>query len=321
MKAARYYAGGDIRIEEVCLPEHSGGDLVLSNVACALCSGELMSWYMDRKAPTVIGHEVCGIVEHSFDSRFPVGSLVIPHHHAACERCPACKRGAHVHCAQWKATRLIPGGMSEKCIVPSQNLADCHVADDLSAQDAALAEPIACVYKSVMRGRPVSGARAAVIGLGSFGLMHSLVLKREGLVPVGIELRPERRGWAEKLGIAAVEKTDEKFEFIWVCPGSEEALRLALSIATPNASVVMFAPFAPESPLSLDFEALYFTDLKICFSYSAGPHDMQAALFALREKVITATQVVSDFISLEELPQAYEAMKRGEILKPMVMFQ
>jgi hypothetical protein len=31
--------------------------------------------------------------------------------------------------------------------------------------------------------------------------------------------------------------------------------------------------------------------------------------------------VVSDFIGLEDLPGAYLAMKRGEILKPMVIFQ
>lgn len=320
MKVARYDVGGIVRIDDITPPERGAADLLIKTKACALCSGELMDWYMDRKAPHVLGHEVCGTVSESYNSSFPVGSLVATHHHVACERCAECRRGAHVHCKQWKSTKIVPGGMSEQFVIPSANLPDTHIVDDLKPTDAALVEPIACVYKSVMRAMPNELKRAAVVGLGSFGLLHCLVLRKEGLHPIGIEPNASRRKWADDLGIDAVETTDEKFEYVWVCPGSESAVRSALELAAPNARIVMFAPLPPQSPIPLDFEELYFRDLQIFFSYSAGPHDIQAALFALREKAVKAEDVVSHFISLDEVPRAYAAMKRRDILKAMVVF-
>jgi Zn-dependent alcohol dehydrogenase len=35
---------------------------------------------------------------------------------------------------------------------------------------------------------------------------------------------------------------------------------------------------------------------------------------------LRAEQVVSEFIELKDLPGKYQQMKRGEILKPMVIF-
>lgn len=315
MKLARYRGGGLISIEDEAAPSLPPGGLLVQTEACGLCSGELMDWYMDRKIPHVLGHEVCGCVIESDDERFPVGSRVFPHHHAPCGTCEVCLRGHPVHCATWKSTKLLPGGMSEQFAVPAANLADTLIVDDLAPRDAALIEPLACVMKSLRRGRHQPGDRVAVIGLGAMGLLHALVAGPE---TVGIDLHHDRIAWAQKQGIRT--EPSGGADLIIVCPGSAAAVESALALAAPGARIVLFAPLPPGQPLALDLEALYFRDLELITCYSCGPENTRAAAEVLRAGTVRAEQVVSDFITLDELPAAYQRMKQQQILKAMVLF-
>jgi L-iditol 2-dehydrogenase len=139
MKLARYIGGGQIAIVDEPVPECPPGGLLVKTEASGLCSGELMDWYMDRKIPHVLGHEVAGIVEESQVDGFSVGARIFAHHHAPCMRCEQCHARRYVHCPQWKRTKLEPGGMAEYFAVSAENLSDTFRVDDLRAIDAALA--------------------------------------------------------------------------------------------------------------------------------------------------------------------------------------
>ncbi|MBX3095379.1 MAG: alcohol dehydrogenase catalytic domain-containing protein [Fimbriimonadaceae bacterium] len=317
MKLARYYAGGELRIEEAPVPACPAGGLLVRTEACGLCSGELMTWYLDRKAPHVIGHEVAGIVVESEDSRFPVGCRVVPHHHAPCGNCELCRRGAFVHCPTWKSTRLVPGGMAEFFAVSAELLTDTHRADDLNPRDAALVEPLACVCKQIRRLGNPCGDSVAIVGLGVMGLLHMQLL--EGAV--GFDINEERVDRARRMGLDARENSlEHKFSNIVVMPGSEKAVEFALDIAAPDATIGLFAPLAPGAAPLHPWEDYYFNDIKWINSYSCGPNDTAEAISHIRAKRVKALDVVSDFIPLDALPMAYGKMQRGEILKAMVVF-
>lgn len=314
-RLARYVKGGNVEIVDESIPILPAGGLLVRTEACGLCSGELMAWYLDRKAPHVLGHEVSGIVVESDDDRFPPGSRVFPHHHAPCLACDWCATGRHVHCPQWKTTRLDPGGMAEVFAVPAANLNDTHVVNDLRPVDAALAEPLACVHKSLAL-LPGWGT-SAVVGLGALGLMHALV--RPGMT--GYDTNPARRAWAESQGVRALSPEQaEPADAVVVCPGTRTALEFGLSLLRPGGTLVLFAPLPPSQPVPLDLKALYFRDLRFATSYSCGPTDTASALATLRAGGLRAEQVVSDFIALDDLPNAYRAMRSGELLKAMVVF-
>jgi L-iditol 2-dehydrogenase len=321
MKLARYIGNGQIAIEDEPVPTVPSGGLLVRTEASGLCSGELMSWYMDRKIPHVLGHEVAGIVVESEDERFPVGARVFPHHHAPCMACEICETGQHVHCEQWRNTKLHPGGMAEFFAVPQENLNDTRRVDDLRPQDAALIEPLACVVKSLRKSRidwstDQQHLNSAVIGLGVMGLMHMLMLPNS----IGYDLKDDRIQWARRQGLDARPPDEfEEADVVFVCPGSQPAFEFALQFARPGATIVMFAPLPPQEVLRVPGEA-YFKDLTITHSYSCGPWDTAAAAEVIRSHGLWAEQVVSDFIGLDELPRAYQAMKAGEILKPMVLF-
>jgi L-iditol 2-dehydrogenase len=313
---------GIVEIVDEPIPVCPPGGLLVKTEASGLCSGELMDWYMDRKIPHVLGHEVAGTVAESEDERFPVGSRVFPHHHAPCLKCDLCQQKLYVHCEQWKRTKLVPGGMAEYFGVPAENLNDTLDIGEMRAADAALIEPFACVLKSVTSTELelVNHPPTAVIGLGVMGLMHANA--HRGCV--GLDLNPARIAWAKEQGIDARSPDDLTagelaFKVVFVCPGSQAAFDLAIRISAPGATIVLFAPLPPGDDLRVPQEA-YFKDLRIVNSYSCGPNDTQFAKDLLEAKEVCAEQFVSDFITLEQLPDAYAKMKRGEILKPMVLF-
>ncbi len=320
MKLARYVGQGQIAIVEEPKPECPSGGLLVRTEASGLCSGELMDWYMDRKIPHVLGHEVSGIIEQSQHPDFPVGQRVFVHHHAPCLECAMCRAGHPVHCPTWKATKLIPGGMAEWFGVPAENLSDAFLTPELRPQDAALIEPLGCVAKSLRRARwnPSSGEALAIIGLGTLGILHALAANREA---TGYELSSHRREFAASVGIRCGDVTQPApADVVVVCPGSHSAFELAQDLAKPGARIVMFAPLPPAEPLKLDAAKLYFQDWKLIASYSCGPEDTRQAASWLREGRIKAEQAVSHFIGLDDLPEHYDLMKSGAIVKPMVLF-
>jgi L-iditol 2-dehydrogenase len=274
---------------------------------------------MDRKVPHVLGHEVAGIVLESQDARYPVGSRVFPHHHAPCMACPLCVKKQFVHCEQWRKSKLDPGGMAERFSVPAENLTDTLRVDHLRSVDAALIEPLACVAKSLrLAGALEANPPVAVVGLGVMGLMHALIL---GDRAVGFDLDTRRVEWARGLGLdARTPDQEQMFDVIIVCPGNQSALDFAFGRVRAGGTILLFAPFGPEDLATIDLHLAYFMDFTMRSAYSCGPDDTRLAAEWIGSGMMRAEQVVSDFISLEALPGAYQAMKEQRILKPMVLF-
>lgn len=145
MKVAKLYSFNDIRIEDIPIPEIGPRDALIKTKACGICSGDAMPWYIEKKAPIVLGHEPVGeIVELGNELRRigesgnrRVGDRVFVHHHAPCLNCKYCRRGDYVQCDTWRNTKIIPGGISEYILIPEINLRNdtLKLPDDMSYED------------------------------------------------------------------------------------------------------------------------------------------------------------------------------------------
>src|SRR5262245_13315951 len=118
MRQALIVAPDRFEVTPVKVPTlQNSREILIWTAACGICSGDLMPWYLEKKVGSVLGHEVVGWaveVGHAVE-HIRQGDLVFLHHHAPCHHCPECDRGAFVHCATWKSSKLDPGGMAE-CI-------------------------------------------------------------------------------------------------------------------------------------------------------------------------------------------------------------
>ncbi|MHB8433341.1 MAG: alcohol dehydrogenase catalytic domain-containing protein [Candidatus Tyrphobacter sp.] len=332
VRAAVLYAVDDIRIEERPVPQIAEGELLVRTRACGICSGDVMEWYVKRKAPLVFGHEPAGVVaavgpgEPPADDSgraFAAGDRVFVHHHAPCFACTACSRGDFVQCERWRASAIDPGGMAEYFRVPRENVRDTlRLPDDVSFEDASLVEPLACVVKSLRRGAVRAGETLLVMGLGVMGQLHVLAALALGARVLASDFSETRRALAAKNGALALHPREvEEGADVVVCgPGTPEALGSALATVRPGGTVVMFTPFDPAARAAFDAERFYFKDLRLVASYSSGPNDTREALALVASGVVSAKSVGAQTFALEEAAAAHRALAQAQIVKPIVVF-
>lgn len=326
MQAAVLYDVDDIRIEQRSIPEIGPGELLVRTRASGICTGDVMAWYVRRKAPLVLGHEPSGVVAAVGQgvAGFAPGDRVFVHHHAPCFNCRACERGDHVQCATWRKTSIDPGGLAEFFRVPRENVGDTlRLPESVPFVDGSLVEPLACVVKSIRRSGLRAGDTLHIIGLGVMGLMHALVALSMGAKVSGTDFLEDRRAFAAGLGVNAVSPQDAlSGADVVICgPGSPEALRDAFAAVAPGGTVVMFTPLEPGVPLTLDPNDLYFRDVTLVTSYSCGPNDTKQALQLIERRVVTAERLGAVMYPLREVAQAYAALRSSQILKPIVTFE
>ena len=339
MKVARIYDFLDVRIEEEAVPAIGPGEILVRARACGICSGDVVPWYIRKKAPLVFGHEPVGeVAEVGAGVRgFEPGTRVFVHHHAPCWTCRACRRGEFVQCPTWRASHIDPGGMAEYFRVPAVNLADTlalpdHVADE----DGALVEPLACVVKSLGRAGQVDGATVLVIGLGIMGQLHVLLARHLGAARViGADLVASRRDHATRLGADRVidatrddwtaevaEATGgEGAEIVIVGPATVKALEQGLAAAARGATIVQFMGTEQGKTLALPTHDFYFRELRLVPSYSCGPPETRRALELIGDRVVRADQVVTHRFPLEQAAEAYRtAAQQPAAIKTLVVF-
>ena len=340
MKVARLYDSTDIRFEEEPIPHIGPGEALVKTKVCGICSGDVMGWYMKKKAPIVFGHEPAGeVVEVGAGvTDFQPGDRVFVHHHAPCFSCRFCQRGEFVQCATWRSTRIVPGGMAEYFRVPQENLAGdtLRLPSSLSFADGSLIEPAACVVKSLRRARLQAGARVFIIGLGIMGQLHVALARHGGAEQIlATDFVPYRREKALQFGadividpsMGSIEEMVREYtsgdmaEVVIVGPGSIEAMELGVRCAARGGTVVLFTTGAPEATLNLLPYHLYFSEISITPSYSCGPNDTREALRLACDEIVTAEKFITHRFAFASLHEAYQnAAAAQDSIKTVVEF-
>jgi L-iditol 2-dehydrogenase len=338
MQVARLYDFGDIRVEQSARPEVGPDDILVRASACGICSGDIMPWYIRRKAPLVLGHEPVGVVEEAGAAvrGFRPGERVFVHHHAPCFSCAACRRGEYVQCATWRATRITPGGMAEYFLVSAENQRDTlRLPDDVADIDGVLVEPAACVVKSIRRSGLKPGETILVIGLGIMGMMHVKLARHRGAgLVIGADLFESRASRAKALGadIGLVVSGDDLAEqvrqitdgamadVVIVGPGTARALTAGIAAAGKGATVVQFTATPPEEEMLVRPHDLYFNETRLIPSYSCGPDDTREALELVRRGVLSARELVTHRFPLARICEAYDQAQKPDSLKVVVTF-
>lgn len=334
-RAAVFDAEGSITVKDVPLPPLGADELLVQVSACGICPGEVMAWYVARKAPFVLGHEPVAVVVESGAAAGPYGKgeRVFVHHHAPCMQCGRCARGDYVQCATWRATKLVPGGMSQYAVVQAPIVrADVLPLPDLIDDDAAtFLEPLATVVKSVRRAQIGRRTSVLVIGLGVMGLLHVMLARLNGAgIVLGCDAVAVRRTKALEVGASqafdvggladAVRDATggEGADVVVVGPGSTDAMDEAVACVAPGGTILLFTPLPPDARWQMPAHDLYFKDVRIVNSYSAGPDDTREALRIL-EGGFPVTQLITHRMPLNDAQKAYKLVAdAGETLKVIV---
>ncbi len=339
MFAVEYHSNDDIRVVELPIPAIGPGELLVQMRGCGLCASDVMEWYMKPRAPLYPGHEPVGIVAAVGEGveQFAVGQRVFLHHHVPCMVCHFCRRGSFSQCPTFRATRLYPGGLAEYIRVPALNvqLDVLSIPDELSFEAATLIEPLACCVRGIDRAAIRPGDSVLVLGAGSNGLMLAQLAQQRGAVPVMIvDPIAYRRQRALDVGIdyaldpqtgTVVDQIHalndrRKPDVVIVTPSSISAMQQGIELVGPGGTVLLFAPPPPEALLPVTPNTLFFQEISLRTSYSAGPYETRHALDLLRSGRIRPESVITHHFPLKDAVRAFQLVaKPGDALKVVVV--
>ena len=331
MKAVRVNSDGSVSVIELPIPQIGPGEALVRVRACGICGSDLLGWYVSKKAGTVLGHELSGeIVEVGAGvADFSAGDRVVPHHHAPCLSCPVCRLSRFVHCAEWKASRLDPGGMAEFVRVPAGNLArdTLRIPEGLSDEEASWTEPLATVVKAFQRGGFAARQSLLVVGCGATG---QLAVRLGGALGASRVAAADRV--SSRLALAAASGAGETvnvdreslpggFDFVFVGPGKNEAIRAGFEAVAPGGTLLLFTMAPPDERWEVAPYDLYFREVTVVPSYSCGPDDTREALELLASGRVKVADLVTHRFPVERAVEAFERARDPEgSLKVVITF-
>ncbi len=337
MKAAKWYAKKDIRIEEVPEPPAPGpGEVKIKVAWCGICGSDLHEYLAGpifiptsphpltgTQAPIILGHEFSGEVVAVGEgvSTVCVGDLVAPDACQHCGVCVTCREGRYNVCEKLAFTGLMADGAFAAYVnVPAEL---CYVLPpgfDLEA--ASLIEPLATGFKAVRLAGSLLGQTAAVFGAGTIGLGTIMCAKAAGASTViAVELSAARKKLAKECGadiildpeecdvIAEIKDltrgsgADVSFE----CVGHRLTGPLAVDAVRNNGKAVIVGIF--EEPSSFNFFSLSGTDKTVIGTLAYTIDDFQGVANLLASGQLRAEPLITGRITLDEIiPKGFEEL-------------
>jgi L-iditol 2-dehydrogenase len=339
MKAAMYHGPDDVRIEEISKPKIDSHEVLVEMKACGVCGSDLMEWYLEKRAPLVLGHEPAGVIAEvgSDVEGFVEGERIFAHHHVACLTCHYCRQGAYTMCQKFSKTHLDPGGFAEYFRVPADNLQldTLKIPASISFEQATLIEPIACGIRAINKCRIHQEDTVAIVGAGPAGVINAALARLSGagqiLVGDVIDFRLEA---ARKFGAdMAINVQNESFtesvksvtegrgaDVVIVTAPSIKAYDSALNVCRKGGTICVFAPTSPEQTLSISPQKLFFQEINLVPSYSTSHLETRTALELIRNGKIDADGLITHRFPLNNAEEAFKTASRNkECLKVVIL--
>ncbi len=260
MKAAVWNAKGSIEVVDRALPALEPGWVRLEVASCGICGSDLHD-YRRRAGVTgrIPGHEVAGYVSDVGEPTLPAGTLAALEPIESCGHCLCCRSGHYNRCAAVELFGIDrSGGFAQYVDVPAERLHPLSAHLDVGV--AALAEPLAVAVRAVRLARMDLGARVAVLGGGTIGLLSVAAARTAGAGSIHVSARhPHQAETARALGAdeafsnidamhaAAGERAyDVVLETVG---GHAPTIREAVRVADAGGVIVMVGVFDDETPL------------------------------------------------------------------------
>lgn len=317
MLAAVLYGREHVQLETIPVPEIGPGDILVRVRTALTCGTDVKVFRRGYHArmivpPAVFGHEFAGEVIALGDSvtRFRPGQRVVAANSAPCLHCFYCLRGKVNLCDDLLFNN---GAYAEYIRVPARIVErnTWEVAPHLTYQDAALAEPLACVVKGVEDTGLEAGDTIVVLGVGPIGSMFVRLAKLRGAQVIAIARRRAKLDQTLKLGadrVIATEETSDPIaavreltggrgaDVVIEAVGSPETWNWAVEMLRRGGIVNFFGGPPGGTHVQFDTNLLHYSEITCKASFHHTPRAFRQALDIIESGGITA----HDFVHSEE---------------------
>ena len=328
MTAAVLYGKEQLQIEIVDVPKLGPGDVLVRVRAALTCGTDVKVFRRGYHArmitpPALFGHELAGDIVAMGDQvkGFRIGQRVMAANSAPCGECYYCKRQQENLCTDLLFNN---GAYAEYIRIPERIVRkNLHLLEDhVGYQDAALAEPLACVLRGLEESNLRPGDTVAVIGLGPIGIMFVRLAKAVyGARVIAIGRRQPQLDRAARMGadelivntdgadvVGAVKAMTEGrgADVVIEAVGLPELWQLATRLLRRGGVVNFFGGCATGTEVNLDTQLLHYSEITCKASFHHTPALIRKALDVIGRGYVTAKDLVN---GVEPLANLLEVMQ------------
>lgn len=334
MRAAVFEREGVLNIKEVPVPiVEKPDDLIVEVELCSICGTDvhIMSVPPGYQATpgTVLGHELVGrVVEIGKDVKtIKPGDRVVVNPNDYCGVCDYCKMNLPNQCENITAMGIDADGGFAEYVRMSEKTA-YKVSQELPAEIAAFAEPLACLVNGMHKIRVNPGESVLILGAGPIGLMFCQALKAAGASPVIVaEPSKLRQEYARMCGADEVinpwEQDVEAFVRQVTGIGVDYAVDVVgsqmnecVKAVRKGGKVLLFGvnkqaqPAVTQSDVTTKEVTIYGTWL--------ANASFAKAVKILESKTMELEKLITHTLPLEELSEGIELLRRGEAVEVLI---
>lgn len=338
------HAPEDLRVDERPVDPLGPGQVRVQVAYGGICGSDLHYYHQGGfgtvriKRPMTLGHEVAGTVVAVADgvSGVRVGDRVAVNPSRPCTRCKYCLEGLPNQCLDM---RFYGSAMRDPHVEGAfRALLTCdaiqceHIADGVSLQLAALAEPFSVTLHGVSRAGPLLGKRVLVSGCGPIGCLSVAAARVHGAAEItAVDLTDETLAIARAMGAhhtinAATDKdwvqrfSADKgtFDVMLECSGNERALRAGLDVMRPRGVVVQLGL---GGDVSLPQNLVVAKELTVCGSFRFHA-EFALAVRLINEGRVDMRPMVTGAFPLSRAREAFDlASDRKKAMKVLLAFE
>ena len=334
MKVATVKNNSVIEIKNIETPTISPSDIRVKMLACGICGSDVEKVFGKYGQPSMrLGHEPSGIITQvgAEISNFHVGDRVFTHHHVACysDDCHECSHGNETMCKKYSKSNLEPCGLADEYVVPGWNIGHggvLKIPDDMSFEEAAMIEPLACCIRAWNKFKHNKGDSAAILGVGPTGIMHAMLAKSYEFERVFcLDLNEFRLDFAKKFDAITIRSDDPDaaniiksqtgnrgVDVVIIATSNLNALLDAINFVRKGGVIVMFGVPSKGAKIDLDMSVIYSKEITIVNTYAASDLDTKVALEKISSKKINVKQLITHRYHLDESQKAFEHAKSGK---------
>jgi L-iditol 2-dehydrogenase len=341
MKVARFYAPGDIRMEDAPEPEAGDGELKLRVRNCSTCGTDLKilrHGHHHIDPPRVIGHEISGeVVDAGAGTNgWAEGDRVQVIAAIPCGDCAYCRRGWQTICPDQRSMGYhYDGGFAEYLTVPERVLrvdGVTRLPDGLGFDEASVAEPLACVLNGQELAGVGPGDVVVIFGSGPIGCLHTRLARARGAEAVYlVEVSRGRLDLAAPVvkpdaaicsaEVDAVETVLELTEgrgadVVITAAASGTAQEEGLRMAARRGRVSFFGGLPKDNPvIGCDSNLVHYRELTIVGANGSTPRHNKNALELIDSGAVPVRDLITHRLPLDGVLDAIHTVSTGEAIK------
>lgn len=336
MQAARFYTPGDVRIENIPLPQPGTGEVLVKIERALTCGTDLKCYRRGHpvllaNTPSPFGHEGCGRIAALGDgvSHFQVNQRVAFANSAPCGECFFCQKSQPNLCEN---ITFLNGTYAEYILLSDNVVAkNTHAVDDSILPDvAAFTEPLAVALRGVLAMDIQPEDTLCLLGIGPIGLLMVAVAKSLGAHVTALGRSPLKRQLATQMGAdTVIEWTDDitaetlqattpggyGFDHVIEAVGLPEKWQFAVDIVRKGGKVNLFGGCPGGSTVTFDTRRLHYDEVTLLSLFHHTPAHIAMAVDWLTTGKLDPRPLITDTMPLSDLTRGFEQLSAGQAVK------